>query len=451
MNTKIDFITGNTRKCLLTMAIPMIAAMFLNMAYNIVDSLWIGNMLGETAMASLTVATPIIMILSAIAMGATNGVTILLSQALGAKDTKKTESIIATSFIISIIFSVLLTLLIEIGLTSILNLLNTPKETFSLAYDYLYVYLLGYIAVYLYCYFTAVLRSFGDTSFQAIAMLLCVILNGVLAPVFIHIIGFKGAAIATLLSQVIALVIMLIYLKKKNLFILHCAKFDSKIIIPIVKTAIPSIIQQSIPAISTSFLTSLITGFGVTAIAGYGVAGKLEIILMYPTMALNMVLTTIVGHCSGAERYDRLKDYMKTTLLYGVCLLVIISVFVTLFSKQLSGLFLQSDGVASIVSQYFLIVSVGYIMNAISNSFLGAINGMGYATKSMVIMIVYYVVIRMPLAFILSKTRLGLSGIWVSVLISLVVAGISAAVSGNLLILKQERKLKQALSGVEHA
>ena len=94
MPTKIDFIGGNTKRCLMAMALPMIAAMFLNMMYNLVDSLWIGNLLGETAYAALTNSTPIILILTSVAMGATNGVSILISQAIGAKDKEKTESLI---------------------------------------------------------------------------------------------------------------------------------------------------------------------------------------------------------------------------------------------------------------------------------------------------------------------------------------------------------------------
>ena len=104
MLTKIDFIGGNTRRCLMAMALPMIAAMFLNMAYNLVDSLWIGNLLGKTAYAALTNSTPIILILTSVAMGSTNGVSILLSQAIGSKDKRKTESLIATSLIVAMFF-----------------------------------------------------------------------------------------------------------------------------------------------------------------------------------------------------------------------------------------------------------------------------------------------------------------------------------------------------------
>lgn len=153
MPTKIDFIGGNTKRCLMAMALPMIAAMFLNMMYNLVDSLWIGNLLGETAYAALTNSTPIILILTSVAMGATNGVSILISQAIGAKNKEKTESLISTSFCVAVVFSLLVTILLEAFLPGILKALNTPAETYDMAYSYLAIYILGYLAVYFYLYF----------------------------------------------------------------------------------------------------------------------------------------------------------------------------------------------------------------------------------------------------------------------------------------------------------
>ena len=134
-------------------------------------------------------------------MGATNGVSILISQAIGAKDKKKTESLISTSFCVAVVFSLLVTVLLEAFLPGILKALNTPAETYDMAYSYLAIYILGYLAVYLYLYFTAVLRSFGNSMFQAVAMLVSTILNAILDPIFIHFIGFHGAAIATLLDR----------------------------------------------------------------------------------------------------------------------------------------------------------------------------------------------------------------------------------------------------------
>ena len=433
MPTNMDFISGNTKRCLMAMALPMIAAMFLNMMYNLVDSLWIGNLLGETAYAALTNSTPIILILTSVAMGAANGVSILISQAVGAKDRKKTEHLIATSFCAAVVCSLLVTILLEVFLPGILDALNTPAETYDMAYSYLAIYVLGYLAVCLYLYFTAVLRSFGNSMFQAAAMLVSTILNAILDPIFIAFMGFHGAAIATLLSQTICLLFMLIYLKKKKLFAFRLSAFDRNDVLQLIQKAIPSVIQQSIPAISTTFLTALVSTYSVTAIAAYGVTGKLETILFYPAMALNMVLTVIIGQCTGGARYDRAKDYLKCALGYGCGLLVILSVLVIGFSRQLSGLFVKSGDVAGIVGTYFLIVSVGYVLNTVTNCCLGVLNGMGKPAKSMFLMIFYYIVVRMPLAYLLSYLGCGLNGIWAAVLVSHVVAsaaaGISAAVS----------------------
>ena len=431
MNTKLDFINGNTKKRLLAMTLPMIVAMFLNMAYNLVDSLWIGNLLGETAYAALTNSTPIILLLTSVAMGATNGVSILLSQAIGAKNEQKKRTLISTSFCIAVVFSLLVSLLLELLLPTILKLLNTPMETMSMAKDYLSIYILGYLPVYLYLYFTAVLRSFGNTMFQVIAMLISTILNAILDPIFIQKIGFQGAAIATLLSQSLCLVFMLIYIRKKRIFKFSFVDFDKSTIIPLIKNAIPSVIQQSIPAISTTFLTSLISTYSISAIAAYGITGKLETILFYPAMAFNMVLTSIIGQCIGAKRADRAKDYLKLSLKYGGVVLLILSALVIAFSTQLSNLFVSSNVVAQIVKGYFMIISIGYILNTITNCYLGSLNGMGSPTKSMLLMIFYYLVVRIPLSYAISYAGFGLNGIWVAVLISHVVACITAILTGT--------------------
>ena len=244
MNFEMDFISGDTKKCLLAVSLPMLAAMFLNMAYNLVDSLWIGNLMGETAYAALTGATPLILIL-----------------------------------------------------------------------------------------------------------------ESALYP-----------------SQGLCLVFMLIYLWKKKLFAFHISAFSKKWIIPLFAKGIPAAFQQSIPAVSTSFLTSLVSSYGISAIAAYGITGKLETILFYPAMALNMVLTTVTGQCIGGRRCDRAKDYIKVSLIYGCGLLAVLSAVVVLFARPLSGLFVDSEAAAEIVRTYFLIIGIGYILNTVTNCFLGAVN-----------------------------------------------------------------------------
>lgn len=284
--------------------------------------------------------------------------------------------------------------------------------------NYLSIYILGYVAVYLYLYFTAILRSFGNTMFQAVAMLISTILNAILDPIFIKTIGFHGASIATLSSQIVCLFFMFIYISKKKLFRFSLANFNKAQIYPIIKNSIPAVIQQSIPAISTTFLTALISTYGISAIAGYGVTGKLETILFYPAMALNMVLTSIVGQCIGGSRFDRANDYLRLALKYGISILAVLSFLIILFSKQLSALFVNQHNVAGIVNSYFMIVSIGYILYTVTSCYMGTLNGIGKPTKSMVLMIFYYIVIRIPLSYIFSFLNMGLTGIWTAILIS---------------------------------
>ncbi|ENK1242076.1 MATE family efflux transporter [Clostridium botulinum] len=427
MNKKLekDFTTGNTTKKLIGITIPLLIAFLFNMAYNIVDSVWIGNLLGEKAMAALTVSMPPILLATSVAMGATNGIAILLSKNIGAKEKNSINKVISTSFVGAIIFSIMVTIICEFGANIILNLLNTPDNIYSMAKDYFVIYMLGYVFVFMYLYFTAILRSFGNTIMQMISIILCTLLNLVLDPIFINKLGIRGAAFATLFSQGIMMGIMVIYIIKKKIIIIDFKLFDKNIIKQIVKNAVPSIIQQSIPAISTSFITSLVSGFGILPIAAFGISGKLETILFYPAMALNMTITTCTGQCFGAKDTKKAKEYLHSGMLLGSGVLIILTFIVVVFSKNLASIFGAGESVGKLVKVYFSIISIGYVCNTITNCLLGAINGFGKPKAAMSLMIFYYIIIRMPLAKLLSATMLGVNGIWIAILVSHILTSIA--------------------------
>ena len=129
MKSKIDFVNGDTKKSLLAMVLPLLGAMILTMAYNLVDSLWVGNLLGENGYAALTNSTAVVLILSAIAMGTSNGITILVSQTVGAGQKEKTDGVIATALAMSAIFSVAVTILLEVLLSPILTMMDTSARS----------------------------------------------------------------------------------------------------------------------------------------------------------------------------------------------------------------------------------------------------------------------------------------------------------------------------------
>ena len=183
------------------------------------------------------------------------------------------------------------------------------------------------------------------------------------------------------------------------------------------------------------------SGYGITALAAYGIMGKLETVLFYPAMALNLVLTTIIGQCAGGRRYDRAKDYLYTALRYGGGLLTVLSLLMVGFARPLALLFVDSGGAAAIVAAAFRIVGVGYALNTVTNCFLGALNGLGKPFRSMLCMILYYLVVRMPLAWLLSAAGAGLNGIWAAVLVSHGVAAAAALLAAGRELRRREHAL----------
>lgn len=440
MNLTQDFTTEAQRKVSAAMVLPLLIAMVLNMAYNLVDSLWIGNLLGETAYAALTNATPLILILNAIAMvlprrrhsALTGGGRRrsfsqrapdhhVLGRGSGICARTDADPGTYTDTALAAVADTSGNLFADTQLSGDLHSRLSP--------------------VYLYCYFAAVMRSYGNSVFQVIAMLICTLLNAGLDPLFIHFMGFDGAAVATLLSQTLCLFCMLGYLHRKPLFSLHLSQFDGSLVADFIRKGIPSAFQQSIPAISTSFLTALVSSYGISALAAYGITGKLKTILFYPAMALNMALTSIVGQCAGGKRYDRAGDYIRLSLFYGVLALIVLSAAVVIFANPLSHLFVDSDAAAEIVASYFRIVGIGYVLNTVTNCFLGSLNGLGQPTKSMLCMVLYYLIVRMPLAGILSALGFGLNGIWFAVLVSHLIAAAAAAITCSHAL----RKMKRAI------
>ena len=254
--------------------------------------------------------------------------------------------------------------------------------------------------------------------------------NAVADPLMIRGFGLRGAAWATVLSEALCLVFAVVYHRKKRLFRLTLQRADAAWVRPLLADAVPSAVQSCMPAVSSAALLLLVTGFGVTAIAAYGAAGQLEILLFYPAMAMNMALTAITGQCSGADRTDRVRDYLRCALRLGTVFTAVLSAAVILFAGPLSRLFVDSGATAAIVQDFFRVISVGYVLYMATSCFLGETSGLGHPGRSMALMFVYYIVVRVPLAAALVRTPLALDGVWTAVLISHIAAAALAAAQG---------------------
>ncbi len=427
MNSKIDFINGDTNKSLIRMFAPLMVAMIMLMIYNMVDGLWVGNLLGEQGMSALTAGTAIVLFLNSISMGVGNGISVMVANLVGADDRKHIPGATATIIAISTLLSVVLLVLGEVLVGPILTLMGTPEVIFSDAATYLRIYLLGNAALFVYMVFTSIFRAFGDPMFQMKGMMITAIFNAVLDPYAIKAYGLAGAAIVTVASEILCLVYALIYFKWKKIFYMDFKKINMNDAKTMIRLSVPTTVQSIMPPLSSVFMISFISSFGMNTIAGFGVARNLELIMFMPTTGMCMAVTSIVGQCVGAKRHDRAMDYLKSSLIIGGALIAVISVLVILFSGQLTAIFGQGAEVAKVVSRFFSIISIGYVLYMLTSCMQGYITGVGKPGMAMILLVLYYIVFRIPDAYIL-KQIFGLNGVWFAFLISHVLSVIVAFV-----------------------
>lgn len=438
MKQNIDFAQEQTGKALLKMVMPLFAAMLLMLSYNMVDSIWVGNLLGESGYAALTTAGTVSILPGALATGIGNGTSVLVSQLVGAGDRKRTNEMIVTGMSVTAVFAVALVVFLECTLDRLLLIFRTPANIYADAGAYLSIFLVGAIALFLYMQLTSIYRSFGDPVFQMLGMLAGTLINLVIDPLFIKAYGIAGAAAATTLSQFLCLLFAIFYGWKKGYLHLQGAGVCRKDIASIIKCNMMSSIQSCTPAVSSMIMVILVNRFDVTTIAAYGVVRNIENILFYPAMAMNMALITIIGQLYGAKRMDQMRVYMRTALLYGAVIELVLTALVLLFSRQIAMLFVKETAVADIVSHGLWIISIGYLCYMFTSIFTGKMAGMGKVGMSMGCMLIYYIVIRVPLAVLLVGSSIGLDGIWFAVLVSHLTAVVLAWIA-DLWITRRER------------
>lgn len=422
-HTGNDFTTGNVRNHILRFAIPMVIGLFLTMGYTIINTIWIGNLLGKEAMAAASVSFPITFILIAIASGSTTAISILVSRSYGAKDFKRIDKIIETSFAMFSIIAVVLIALTLVFRNELLSLMGTPKEVFKMASDYLSILLLTALMNYIYYVINSIVSGMGNTKTLVSFLILSTIINAVLDPFFIMKFQLNGAAAASLISGAFSIISATIYLKRKSFEVSIIPKrfnLDKKIVLELLKIGMPSTIQQCLMPISLIFITSFISRFGADAIAAYGAASKVDYLAIMPAMAVGTAVSVITGQNIGANKLERVKDAFKYGIIINFVVLAFVAVSVTVFPNQILTAFARDSKVLSIGSAYLRVNALGYLIFSVSFITNGIITGSGKTMVTMIISAVSLLLIRIPLADVMSQTNMRIMGIWYAILITYV-------------------------------
>ena len=399
-------------KLLVSMSLPMMISMLVQALYNIVDSIFVSR-INENALTAVSLAFPLQTLMIALGAGTGVGINALLSKSLGEKDFEKANKSAANGVFLAAVNYVIF-LLVGIFVTGPFYLSQT-KDAQILEYgkQYLTIVCCCSFGVYTQFVFERLLQSTGKTFYTMITQGVGAIINIILDPIFIFgyfgipRMGVAGAAIATVIGQIIAGIIAFIINEKKNTEIrLQFRGFrpDLTIIKQIYQVGIPSIIMQAIGSVMTYGMNKILLGFTNTAAAVFGAYFKLQSFIFMPVFGLNNGMVPIVAYNYGAGKKDRLIKTVKLSILYAVALMFIGFAVFQIFPAQLLLLFDASDTMLSIGIPALRIISCSFLLAGFCIICGTMFQALGNGVYSMIVSIARQLVVLLPVAYLLSLT-----------------------------------------------
>ena len=401
--------TGNLLKNMTVLLIPILLTNLLNSIYNIVDGIWIGNLIGENGVSVITNSFPITLIISSISIGLSTAVSVSVAQYYGATNHEKIKQIIGVSYLFNTFIAIISVIILKLSLNFWLTIMNTPEEIFNLTNQYLTIYLIGFIFNFIFTIIMEEFRAIGNTKITLVFVAISSILNIILDPILIKIgLGIKGAALATAISMFIGMVIAILYVNKKSSLLkidFKYIKWDSAYIIQLLKLGIPVILQEFIIVVGFFVEVKTSNGSGIIGSAGYGIVNKLEDLINIICGAFKTMIIITVGQFIGNHKIDEVRQIMKQGLKLAIVPTLIIIIFLFIFPKQFCRIFVSSEEVISMAMIYLSVLRFALIAIPIRYLLRGVIIGTGHTTFSL-FQIVFSVFFEITCIFILIKNNL---------------------------------------------
>lgn len=409
---------GNPLGLILGFSIPMLAGLLFQQMYNLVDTIIVGQTLGDSALAAVGSTGSINFLINGFCMGICSGFAIPVAQRFGAESYDSMRKFVGNSIILSAIFAIVITTFVSIFCFQILEIMQTPEDIIELAYSYISIIFFGIPVTFLYNLTAGIMRSLGDSKTPTYFLIMAAGINIVLDIVFILVLGMSvdGPALATVISQLIAGLSCLIYMKKK-FPILKLKRSDLKLgphhSQVLISMGIPFGLQYSITAVGSVILQTAVNGLGTIAVASMTAGAKVSMFVVCPFDALGGTMATYAGQNVGAKNIPRVKKGVWTAQLLGTIYAVFIFIVLYFAGRYILRLFTSTDIVIEQAMMFLLANGISYTLLAAVNIFRFAIQGMGFSTFA-----IYSGVMEMIARILVAFTfvpMIGFSGaIWAS-------------------------------------
>ena len=434
--SRLKIFLDNPSKALWSLAIPIMFGMGIQTLYNLVDMIFIGR-LGGQSIAGIAFNMPLFFLVLGLTMGLGTGVTASIARFIGQNNKKEADNSAEHAIFMAVVISLFLSSLGLLFGERILSLFGAEGEILSIGWEYLHVMCVGMPFMIFSGFFRSILAGEGDMKLPMMVAGLGTVLNIILDPIFIFDLenygglgfglGVAGAAMATVISQVIVfcVFIYMLFVKKHSYitFRLKDFSFSSDIIWDIVKVGLPASLSMVVMAIGQGVFNKILIHFSADTVAAYQVAGRLDMLVFLPIFSIAASLTTLVGMFFGAKEYDALRFTIKYGIMSAFFITILSSVLIYLFADLAVGFFTDDEFIISIAVTFLKLFAFVYPLISIGITTGRVLQGLGKGLPVLVITIVRVLGVSAPLAFLfIFYMGKPVEWVWYSMMISTIVA-----------------------------
>ncbi|MEG0733424.1 MATE family efflux transporter [Anaerorhabdus sp.] len=408
-------------KLIMTMSLPIIISMLVQALYNIVDSMFVARV-SEAALTAVSLCYPIQMILVAVACGTGVGINALLSRNLGLRKQKNAEQVALHGLMLAGVNGLVFALIGVLFSKQFLQLFTTDPEILSMGISYMQICTIFSIGVFVQITYERIMQSTGNTVYNMIIQGVGALVNIILDPIFIFgyfglpAMGVTGAAVATVIGQLIAMVLGIVITKYKiKLIQVHIRefKFDLGLVRNIYKIAIPAILMQSIMSFMTVFMNVILVQFSTLAVSVFSIYYKLQQFVFMAVAGITNAIIPIVSFNFGAKNKKRIIETINFSLVFATIIMLAGTIVFQLFPEQLLYLFDAKEDMLAIGVPALRIISFSFLFAGVSMILCSVFQALDHGKNSLIITLLRQMILLVPCTYILAH-QFGLNVSWIS-------------------------------------
>ena len=373
---------GKVSKILLGFFFPMLFTNLLQQVYTFADAAIVGKGLGDNSLAAVGNMTSLTFFITGFSIGITNGFGVIIAQNYGSGNYEKLRKCIAASVKLAAIISVLLTIVGLVFLKPVMTAINTSEDIMDESLLYGYIIFGGLVTAVAYNMCSGILRALGDSTTPFKAIIVSSVVNVVLNCVFIF--GFgtgvEGAAIATIISQLLSALICFERIRQIEIISLSREDFatDMQLNGALLKNGIPMACMNSVTAVGSMIVQSYVNALGVVYTSAYSVGIRYINLLMIPSLTAGLSMASFAGQNYGAGKYQRIKDGVKVSLAIAMIAYVFVGAALLLVPEFLAKIMVSGDEAVALSVEFLRIVGVTFWIISVMFVFRNTVQGMGY-------------------------------------------------------------------------